>query len=64
MWTQTAFDRALCVEVYDGEVVIRSADGPTGLSLTARAAAETAEQLAKAARIAALQASQTSAVRD
>lgn len=47
-----AYDKALSVEVYDGEVVLRTNDGPMAVSLTPRAAAETAEQLAKAASLA------------
>lgn len=48
-----AYDKALSVEVYDGEVVLRTNDGPTAVSLTARAAAETAKALAQAAELAA-----------
>lgn len=65
MTRKSAYDRALSVEVYEGEVVIRSFDGPIGVSLTPQAAAETAAELAKAAELAAEhQASQTSSVRD
>lgn len=49
MFNSKAYDRALEVEVYDGEVVLRAIDGPTGVSLTPRAAAETAAKLTKAA---------------
>ena len=45
-----AYDKALLVEVYEGEVVLRALDGPMGVSLTPRAAAETAKALAKAAQ--------------
>lgn len=45
-----AFSQPLIVEVVDGEVVIRGPEGPTGVSLTPAAAAETAERLAAAAR--------------
>jgi hypothetical protein len=48
-----AYDKALSVEVYDGEVVLRTSDGPMAVSLTPRAAAETADELAKAAKLAA-----------
>lgn len=44
-----AYEKALCVEVFDGEVVLRADEGPTGVSLTPEAAAETAKQLARAA---------------
>lgn len=65
MTRESAYDKALSVEVFDGEVVLRSLDGPMGVSLTPRAAAETASELAKAAELAAEhQASQTSSVRD
>lgn len=39
----------LSVEVFDGEVVVRSTNGPLGISLTPGAAAETAARLAEAA---------------
>ena len=45
-------DKALTIEVIDGEVVLRAVDGPLGMSLTPAAAAETAVQLAKAAECA------------
>lgn len=48
----TAYQKPLCVEVFDGEVVLRSAEGPFSASLTPAAAAKTAEDLAKAARVA------------
>jgi len=48
-----AYDRPLTIEVIDGEVVLLSADGPVGVSLTPDAAAQTAVALAEAARTAA-----------
>jgi len=60
-----AYDKPLSVEVYDGEVVLSATDGPFSVSLTALAAAKTAENLAKAAKIAfSDQASQDSTSRD
>ena len=60
-----AYEQQLYVEVCDGEVVLRSEDGPFAVSLTAQAAALTARELAAAAeRARAPQASQTDAVRD
>lgn len=65
MSTTAASDIGLSVEVFDGEVVVRALDRSMGVSLTPRAAAETAEHLAKAAASAAEhQASQTSTTRE
>lgn len=62
METGRAFSQPLIVDVVDGEVVIRGPEGPTGVSLTPAAAAETAQRIAAAARRAAeVQASQGSA---
>lgn len=47
-----AYEKPLSVEVYDGEVVLRSTEGPFSASLTPAAAAKTAEDLAEAARVA------------
>ena len=55
-----AHNTPLSVEVVEGEVVIRSLDGPVGVSLTPEAAKETAKQLA----VAADQASQTASMCD
>jgi len=64
MSVTTAYDKPLIVEVCEGEVVIRAADGPTGFSLTPEAAARTAEQLVDAAMEAIeAQASQTDSLR-
>lgn len=61
----TAYEKPLSVEVYDGEVVIRSTEGPFGVSLTASAAASTAKALASAAEAAmATQSSHTDTSRD
>jgi hypothetical protein len=46
---QSPYDKPLTVEVVEGEVVVRARDGPLGISLTPRAAAETAVRLAAAA---------------
>ena len=46
------YAKPLAVEVFDGEVVVTASDGPLGISLTADAAAETAERLAVAAQLA------------
>jgi hypothetical protein len=43
------YESPLTVEVVDGEVVVRTLDGPVGISLTPHAAAETAGRLAEAA---------------
>ncbi|MCR5876871.1 hypothetical protein LRS10_23570 [Phenylobacterium sp. J426] len=59
-----AYDKPLEVEVVDGEVVVRATDGPMGISLTPDAAAATAQELARAADLAADHASQTGAFRD
>ncbi|HZZ70238.1 MAG TPA: hypothetical protein VFE18_18865 [Phenylobacterium sp.] len=59
-----AYDTPLSVEVVDEEVVLRSPDGPVGVSLTAAAATETARRLIEAADLATRQASQVSSVRD
>jgi hypothetical protein len=60
-----AYEHPLSVEVCEGEVVLRSDEGPFAVALTADAAAQTAEQLAKAARAArGGQASQTVVARD
>ena len=60
-----AYEKPLSVEVYDGEVVLRTSEGPFSASLTAEAAAKTAENLAEAAREALrYQASQAGAARD
>lgn len=65
MTATSAYDRPLAIEVFDGEVVLRSPEGPFGVSLTAAAAAKTAEDLAVAARQAlADQESQTGGLRD
>lgn len=47
-----AYEKPLSVEVFDGEVVLSTPEGPFSASLTAAAAAETAEHLAAAARAA------------
>lgn len=47
-----AYQKPLSVEVCDGEVVLRSTEGPFCASLTPAAAAKTAEYLAEAARAA------------
>jgi hypothetical protein len=49
MFQHLPSDKALTVEVVDGEVVLRAVDGPLGVSLTPSAAAETAALLAEAA---------------
>jgi len=60
-----AYEKPLAVEIFDGEVVLRATDGPFSASLTAAAAAKTAEDLAEAARTAfACQTSQVRTVRD
>ena len=60
-----AYEQPLAVEVCDGEVVLRSEDGPFAVSLTANAAGLTARDLAAAAEHArGPQASQTDVVRD
>jgi hypothetical protein len=46
------YAKPLAVQVFDGEVVITASDGPLGISMTAEAAAETAERLAAAAQLA------------
>lgn len=48
----SAYEKPLSVEVFDGEVVLSTTEGPFSASLTAAAAAKTAEDLAKAAKIA------------
>jgi hypothetical protein len=47
-----AYAKPLAAEVYNGEVVLRTASGPFAVSLTPLAAAQTARNLAEAARIA------------
>jgi hypothetical protein len=69
MTVTKAYDQPLCVEICEGEIVIRARDGPLGISLTADAAAKTAEQLAAAAstvkaQTVKAQASQTDMTRD
>jgi len=60
-----AYEKPLSVEVVDGEVVLRSSEGPLSASLTAEAAAKTAQDLAEAAKTAlAHQASQEAISRD
>ena len=60
-----AYEKPLSVEVYDGEVVLRTSEGPFSASLTAEAAAKTAHDLAEAARAAlSHQASQEAISRD
>ena len=60
-----AYEKPLSVEVYEGEVVLRTTEGPFSASLTAAAAAQTAEDLAKAAKLAlGDQASQDTVSRD
>lgn len=59
-----AYDKPLSVEAVEGEVVIRSRQGPVGVSLTPRAAEHTAREMARAALLAADQASQTGSTRD
>jgi hypothetical protein len=65
MSTTKAYEKPLSIEVVDGEVVVRSPDGPTAISLTPAAAAETAGRLAEAAeRAAQPQASQVASLRE
>jgi len=65
MKATNAYDQPLSVEVYEGEVVLRTGDGPFAVSLTPDAAAKTAEGLAEAAERARTdQASQTTVARD
>lgn len=52
MASTQAYEKPLSVEVYDGEVVISSTEGPFSVSLTAAAAARTAESLRQAAKAA------------
>jgi hypothetical protein len=52
MVSTTAYQKPLSVEVYDGEVVLRSTEGPFSAALTPAAAAKTAADLAEAARTA------------
>jgi len=52
MSTTEAYAQPLSVEVCEGEVVLRAANGPFSVSLTAAAAAKTAEGLAQAAKVA------------
>jgi hypothetical protein len=60
-----AYEKPLSVEVYEGEVVLRTSEGPFCASLTAEAAAKTAQDLAEAARAAlSHQASQEATSRD
>ena len=60
-----AYEQPLAVEVCDGEVVLRTEDGPFAVSLTANAAALTARELAGAAeRARGGHASHTEVVRD
>lgn len=60
-----AYEEPLAVQVCDGEVVLSTPNGPFGVSLTASAAARTAENLAEAARRAlGGQASQLTGARD
>lgn len=60
-----AYEKPLSVEVYDGEVVLRTTEGPFSASLTAAAAAKTAQDLAEAAKAALNhQASQETTSRD
>jgi hypothetical protein len=58
MHTMRAYSEPLHVEAFAGEVVIRDSHGPTGLSLTPKAAMETARLLTEAAQAASIQASQ------
>jgi hypothetical protein len=61
----SAYEKPLSVEVYDGEVVLRTSEGPFSASLTPQAAAKTAEALAEAAKLALeYQASHAEVVRD
>jgi len=65
MTVTQAYEHPLSVEVWDGEIVLRTPEGPFGVSLTAAAAAKTAEDLAEAARSALNdQVSQVSVERD
>lgn len=59
-----AYEEPLAVEVCDGEVVLTTPNGPFGVSLTAAAAALTAEELAAAARALGDHASQPTGMRD
>ncbi len=42
-------DKPLCVEICEGEVVLRAPDRPFGVSLTGQAALKTCEALCEAA---------------
>lgn len=60
-----AYQKPFSVEVYDGEIVVRSTEGPFSAALTPAAAAKTAEDLAAAAKTALdRQASQEGSARD
>ncbi|MBS0333189.1 MAG: hypothetical protein JSS35_10515 [Proteobacteria bacterium] len=52
MASRTVRDRALAVEVFDGEIVLRDEQGPAAVALTPAAAEETAKRLAEAVRVA------------
>ena len=65
MMPTNAYEEPLVVEVFDGDIVMRTGEGPFAVSLTPTAAAKTAENLARAARtIEPVQASQTTVSRD
>lgn len=60
-----AYEKPLLVEVFQGEVVISTSEGPFSASLTPGAAAKTAEILAEAAKSAVVShASQDGVARD
>lgn len=50
MVSTNTYEKALSVQVYDGEVVLSTPEGPFSASLTPAAAARTAEVLAEAAK--------------
>ncbi|MBS0364068.1 MAG: hypothetical protein JSR98_22060 [Proteobacteria bacterium] len=52
MTSQTVRDRALAVDVVDGEIVMRDQGGPAAVALTPAAAEETARRLSEAVRTA------------